>query len=295
MSSGRDTDVNRLVLGTATFIDGYGIPGVRHDPSGVAGAAIDAGVRAIDTAAIYGGAEEVIGQLAASRSLALRITTKVEAMTQDDAPAITRKMLSSIDRLQGHCTTMLLHNATGEQAAWPTVAEALIGMKASGHVSTIGASTYGLRAALAALRQPWCDVIQIEFSLLHQAVLRGARVERRPGQRIEVRSVLCKGLLTTRRHRVPELLAPVAQTVDKLEGLAHAWGFSLPQLALRFALDEPGVDAVVIGVSSHEELEEALAVTRTEPLSPARLIELQGLDRSECECVHPERWPSRPQ
>jgi aryl-alcohol dehydrogenase-like predicted oxidoreductase len=65
---------------------------------------------------------------------------------------------------------------------------------------------------------------------------------------------------------------------------------TMPSVAIRFALDTPGVDVVLVGVSTVEELDAALDAWRRAPLTAAQRSLLMDLDRSALDVVHPERW-----
>jgi aryl-alcohol dehydrogenase-like predicted oxidoreductase len=113
---------------------------------------------------------------------------------------------------------------------------------------------------------------------------------RRVGQEIVVRSVLCKGLLTDRRRCAQHLDGAVAVKLDGLDARAEQWGYSLPELAIRFALDTPGVDVVLVSASSVAELATAVAAAARVPLEPEQWESLAEFDCSSQDWVHPERW-----
>jgi len=170
------------------------------------------------------------------------------------------------------------------------IPQALERLKQEGRTGRTGVSTYGLEDARLALAMPWCDVLQVEYSICNQSVGRAIVPEKRDGQELVVRSVLCKGLLTERRRYAPDPLRQLNQTLDELERVADGWGYSLPELAIRFAQDTPGIDVVLVGVSTHAELDLAWRVQQRASLSPDQMEILQRFDRSELDGVHPERW-----
>jgi aryl-alcohol dehydrogenase-like predicted oxidoreductase len=110
-------------------------------------------------------------------------------------------------------------------------------------------------------------------------------------QELVVRSVLCKGLLTARRHQGMHLDVSGRATLDRIESRALEWGMSLEELGIRFALDTPGVDVVLVGISRPNELETALAAATRPPLEAWQLASLSEFDCSLQDWSHPERWP----
>jgi len=272
-----------LGIGTATFLAGYGLGAAMRPDADLLAAAVAAGVAYLDTAADYGESEIAVGRV---RAPGVRVSTKVKP---SEAFAAVE---ASCARLQGPVDTILMHSAAAEQLGSAPAIDALQEAKARGLASRIGASTYGADAASAALARSWVDVVQVEYSIVNQSVLRAldARGVRARGQEVVARSVLCKGLLTSRRTAAPDLVSDVREAIEEIERCAREWRHSIETLAIRFALDSPGVDVVLVGVSSASELDVALAAARAEPLTQDQWKRLASLDRSGADAVHPERW-----
>lgn len=288
----------RLGIGTAAFASGYGIGSSdlpRAEAVALLRAGVSAGIAYIDTAPAYGDAELIIGDLAelfAERDV--RVCTKISpsALTMGSATASAR---ASLDRLRmPSVDTIMIHNAdsgilqSGESAAQ---LQQLVG---SGLALRAGASTYGEADAKVAAETTWCSAIQVEHSILNPSVIQALTLAR-PDVEIIARSVLCKGILTDRRHSPQAPAEELADSIEQLEGLAAEWGGSLPELAIRFALDSPEVSVVIVGVSSASELETALRAAAMPPLAPTDMSALGAFDRSETDAAHPERWSRRAQ
>ena len=269
-----------LGIGTAAFLAGYGIGPAAAPPDDLLRLAVERGIRYLDTAADYGDSETAVGRVLVP---GVRVCTKVPATaTIDDVRA-------SVARIGAAPDTILLHSAGLEQLSGAPAIEALREAKAAGLASRIGASTYGTDAAAFALDQPWCDTIQVEYSVLNQSVLRGLPATR-AAREIVVRSVLCKGLLTSRRSAAPRFTEPLADALAGIEDCARDWGGTIEALAVRFALDSPGIDVVLVGVSNHAELETALAAAALPRLTQDQWARLAAFDRSGLDAAHPERW-----
>lgn len=282
-------DRSILGLGTATFLSGYGL-----GSSGVGGGereslireAVAKGVVYVDTAVAYGDAENSLGEIAGLlNARRVRVCTK---LAFSDLPG---GLDSSLKRLGcALVDTVLLHSAKRAELVDGSVLRAFGEMRKKGQAAHTGASTYGSEDAIVALEQPWCDVLQVEHSILNPSVVKAVVPLLRPGQELVVRSVLCKGLMTERRRYLPATFSRIVAAVERLESVAREWGYTLPELAIRFALDTPGVNVVLVGVSNEAELEMALRARDREPLSPEQMEALEKFDCSESDCVHPERW-----
>jgi len=280
-----------LGLGTATLIANYGLgqASAISSPGELLHRAIQSGIKYVDTAPSYDDAETLLGELQPTlRSNSVRICTKVDA--RNTALNLIASLQSSLLRL--HCDsvdTLLIHSATEEILSTEQVIQVMTDAKQRGLAERVGASTYGVRPAEIAFAADWCDVVQIEFSILNQSVLKAVPFGHRKKETV-ARSVLCKGLLTGRRNLMPDLPGAVARRIDELDRHAHSWGFTLPELAIRFALDSPQIDCTLVGVTSDEELNTALLASSRAPLNPTQLELLSEFDCSSFDCVHPERW-----
>ena len=258
----------------------YGLDAGLPPGDALLSAAVDAGILYFDTAADYAGSEAAVGRAVPQDR---RVCTKVKC--GDDIEAVR----GSIERLGRRPDTILMHSAGRQQLESAPAVSALQVARGEGLTGRIGASTYGIEDAQFALMQPWVDAIQVEYSILNQSVIRALR-RRGSDQEVVVRSVLCKGLLTSRRRAAPHLAAGVQDALAGIESCAREWGLSLESVAIRFALDTPGIDVVVIGVSTSAELEVAIEASRQAPLTSEQWHQLAAFDRSDADAAHPERW-----
>lgn len=250
------------------------------------------GAAYVDTAAAYGDSEGALGRARAEIDRAgIRVCTKIGAGRRTQLDTLCDEARASAARLGGApVDTMLLHSAPLELLDREDLSTSMGRVRALQVARRTGASTYGSETARAAMTKPWCDSLQIEYSIFNQQVWRDIQSLRRPHHEIVVRSVLCKGLLTNRADDAGTLTAPIAAERRALTALAEQWGYSLPELAMRFALDTPGVDVVLVGVASEAEVQTAMTAASKPPLTPEQFARLEAFDRSDLDCVHPERW-----
>lgn len=82
---------------------------------------------------------------------------------------------------------------------------------------------------------------------------------------------------------VPENLIPAVERADALKPIAAAAGLSMPDMALRFILNEPAVSTIIPGMRKLRHVEACLATSDTGPL-PADLHAQ----------LRPHRWLRRP-
>jgi D-threo-aldose 1-dehydrogenase len=283
-----------LGIGLATFLSGYGInPGGPPGPELIE-EALDRGIRYFDTAPVYGAGDEALRKAARASICAdaVRICTKIAVPDRASAEDLILAARASLERLGlERVHTILAHSASSGILEADSVATGMHAIRSASLCEFCGASTYGVADATTAVAQPWCDVIQVEHSVLNPIVVQAIAAKRHSNQMIVGRSALAKGLLTSRRNDAGPIAAGLTATLDALERCACEWGFSLPELAIRFALDTPGLDVVVVGISSHEELETAVSALGRAPLTSVQFEVLGRFDRSANDASHPERWP----
>jgi aryl-alcohol dehydrogenase-like predicted oxidoreductase len=284
-----DPHAATLGLGTAAFIPGYGVGrrgAAAEDPTALLRDAFERGITYVDTAAGYGTSEVWLGALhPLLDAKRVRLCTKAPASTLTDGltGAMMRLRRTTLD-------TVLVHSAGRDELYAAGVADVLTASKAQGLVRHTGASTYGAETACLALDQDWCDVVQVEFSILNPSVVRALGASRRPSQEVVVRSVLGQGMLTSRRQDAAHLGSRAVAVLSALAMLADAWHLRLEQLAIRFALDTPGIDVVLVGIGSQTELDIALAAAAAPPLERWQIDALEEFDCSAEDWTHPERW-----
>ena len=271
-----------LVLGTVALGLPYGLPAANGTPpqlideadaAALIRRAFAAGIRTFDTAPAYGCAEERLGRALGAEGV---VWTKLghdgswEGAEASLSASCRRLQRARIDLLQVHKWTPAIGARADFIAAWAAFG-------ADPRVAALGCSTYGLDDALAAVRSGLFRVVQVEWNLLNQAVVDGVAAEAAAcGVALAVRSVLLQGVLTSRGDVLPAHLASLAPARARIVDLAQEWGMPLAALALRAALDHPGISHVLIGLDGAVQLDEALAARDLLPLLPAQCETLAG-------------------
>ncbi|MBL8701714.1 MAG: aldo/keto reductase [Alphaproteobacteria bacterium] len=275
-----------------------------------------AGINWIDTAASYGNgvSEETIGRLRPDLSPRPMISTKFRLAPGDlgDIPAaIERALAASLQRLRiDRIELYQLHNALGETAAEGRLApehvfgprgvvETLERLKEQGVIKAIGFTAVGeSRACLRAVESGRFDSAQVYYNILNPS----AAWERAPADwpaqdfsgllaacarhgvaAMNIR-VFAGGALTgAMRHgrevaitdgAEPERELARADAVHRALGDSHG---SRAQTALRFALAEPRLACIVVGLHELAHLDAALAAQAAGPLPESALSRLPAL------------------
>ncbi len=299
-------DVSEISLGTVELGLPYGIPeaGRLLQPDEAAAArllnkALDLGINFIDTARLYGSAEEVIGRALRGRRPEYFLASKVPNFVDEHLTghALRERIFASVEESLRVLQTdvidvMLIHSAPVEVILRGEIISALEDLKRKGHVRWLGASVYGEQAALAAIADGRCDCLQIAYNLLDrrpekQILARACAA----GVGIVARSVLLKGALTRRYPYLPESLAALRQAVEQAMALEGTGPDGLVELAYRFVLSQQPPDTALAGASSVAELEQAVAAAARGPLAHDLVTQIAGISIKQESLLDPFNWP----
>jgi aryl-alcohol dehydrogenase-like predicted oxidoreductase len=285
--------VSALSLGTAALGVEYGIAaaGSSSPPPEAAAealirAAVDRGITLIDTAPAYGTSERIVGR-AAGRDARVIIATKV---TPHDLDASLDRSRRALDR--DVLDIVQIHNATADLIA-SGITDRLLAARSRGVIRVLGASVYGVEAALAVVRSGVYDVLQVAFNVLDQRMAREVLpAADAAGVGVIARSAVLKGVLTPKAQWLPPALTPLADAAARArDGIADGSWERLPQAALRFCLSEPAVASVLIGARTLDELDAAIEAESAGPLDAAALANAGSLSIDDERLLNPSHWP----
>ena len=185
---GTNRSLSRIGLGTAQFGMDYGITNQDGQPSleevaKIFQVAKDTGVRVVDTAAVYGNSEKVIGQTL-DRDSHFRIITKMpplreRALSNLEIDLVKKSLVRSLRRLQVSCVDGLLVHHSGDLLAdgaewlWETLCE----FREKKLVNKIGVSVYNEEQLAEILENYEIDLVQLPLNVLDQRWARSGQLE----------------------------------------------------------------------------------------------------------------------
>jgi len=249
---------------------------------------LDSGVNLIDTAASYEGSEELIARAVGRRRgefiLVSKCGSRVPGVTGEpwSAELITQTVDRSLRRLMtDRLDVMLLHSCDLATLKKGEALGALIKAREAGKIRFAGYSGDNAAAAHAATL---ADVAVIETSI--NVVDQRNIDDVLPKARSSSVGVMAKRPIANAAWKEPSaqpgLYAGYAQTYhDRLKqmklnpanlGFAGPAGAAWPELALRFTLSQPGVNAAIIGTTSLDNARANLAAAEKGPL-PSETIQ----------------------
>jgi aryl-alcohol dehydrogenase-like predicted oxidoreductase len=299
-------DVSEISLGTVELGLPYGIPeaGRLVQPDKAAAArllntALDIGINFIDTARLYGTAEEIIGRALHGRRQEYFLASKVPNFADENLTghALRERIFASVGESLRLLQTevidvMLIHSAPVEVILRGEMMSVLEDVKRQGSVRWLGASVYGQDAALAAITDGRYDCLQIAYNLLDRRPQKQVFVQARAaGVGIIARSVLLKGALSYRYRYLPDSLAVLRWAVEQVMALAEVSPDGLVELAYRFALSQQPPETALAGASSVAELEQVVAAAARGPLAPDLVAQIAGILIEPQSLLDPFTWP----
>lgn len=249
---------------------------------------LDHGVNLIDTAAMYQGSEELIGETVGHRRNEYVLVSKCGTKVDDidariwSAELITKTVDRALRRLRtDRLDVMLLHSCSMDVLKKGEALGALIDARSAGKVKFVGYSGDNQEAAWAAAH-PEIAVIETSVNVADQAnvetvlpvtreknvaVLAKRPVANAAWKDLEQQPGMYKGYAATYTDRFRKMgLTPGELGFDGEAG--KVW----PEIALRFTLSKPGVHCAIIGTTNPENAKANIEYAKKGPL-PKEAVE----------------------
>ena len=288
----------RLALGTAQFGLDYGVANPagrteRHEVARILELARANGIDLLDTAALYGQSEAVLGELAPAADF--RVVTKTPHFEAGSPPeAVARQLLntfqSSLDKLRRRRVYGLLTHRAADLLApngdhlWAAMAQ----LKTAECVEKIGVSVYTAAEIDALSRQFPLDIVQLPVNVFDQRLVVSGRISKLAEAGIEVhaRSIFLQGLLLMTPSQLSDDFDPIRGHLQAFQAAAATAGMTPLAAALAFAQSLSGISVLLVGVDNVSQLRDIVDARGSGP---------EGLDWTswaldEPRWVDPSRW-----
>lgn len=258
-----------LCLGTVQLGMDYGVQQIKQPPIQqsieILYAAVQAGIKQIDTAEAYGEAEKIVGlflQQDTSIRSKIKLISKLRPNVLDDvnpsqyASMIRKHLEHTLCTLHtDYLDAYLLHSA--RYVFNDQILEALSRFKKEGLVRQVGVSVYETDEALQGISNAWVDFLQLPYSLLDQRMRDACAFEKakKTQTTIHIRSVFLQGLLMMDTTQVPLHLSDIVPYLNQFHALCTKKQISPIMAALQFAKQQDA-QALVFGVDTIRQLQE---------------------------------------
>ncbi|MHA1381292.1 MAG: aldo/keto reductase [Candidatus Helarchaeota archaeon] len=248
--------IMKLALGSAQFGMKYGINNPRGkipeiEVKNILKFAYKSEIDTIDTAYSYGESERVIGNIINEGKFNLKIVSKFPS-SNENLIDIFNKTLSrlSMDKIYGyifHSFSSFIENKKNF--------EILKVLKKEGKIDKIGFSLYypnELEYLLSTNID--FDIIQVPYSIFDQRFSRYFEQLKYKQIEIHTRSVFLQGLVFKNPDDLKENFKKIIPKLKVIQNIAYNFNINVSDVFLNFAILNPYIDKVVIGVDSIENL-----------------------------------------
>jgi aryl-alcohol dehydrogenase-like predicted oxidoreductase len=289
----------KIGLGTVQFGMDYGVSNDKgqtglEEAARTLGYAISTGIRVLDTAPLYGTSEELLGSIL-PRYHPFSVVTKTPKfnktqITTLDAQELKKEFMRSLGRLRQGSVYGLLVHSVGDlfRPGGYFLMEAMHALKARGLVTKVGVSVYCPDDLEFVLREFSVDLVQLPLNVFDQRMKSQGYLTRlkKAGIEIHARSIFLQGLLLMRPQKLPAYFSKVRPHIENYHKLLRQNNLSPVRAAVGFVAGVKELDAVIVGVTNHQELQEVC----TEIKSPFKLDGLKEFALEDASILNPSDW-----
>ena len=260
----------KISIGTAVFGMNYGVDPhglllkkVKHPEVGkILGLAGLAGIRMIDTAAVYGSAIKALGRYSnkidtQGMDLVYKLPTfhKINRTILNTWDAMIVEDLGLLKAHKFHC--IMMHNAQDLlQDNSPLLFNYLTKLKQAGACDKIGVSVYYPHEMTQILDKFDIDIVQIPCSIFDQRFDRTylSKIKRRTGVEIHSRSLFLQGKIFQDPKTLGSQFKALRHRLEDIKTL----GLTPLEASLDFLAGTPEIDYGIIGIHSATQLTEII-------------------------------------
>jgi aryl-alcohol dehydrogenase-like predicted oxidoreductase len=285
--------VNKLALGTVQFGLDYGINNQRgiipeNEVFEILEFAYDNGIDTLDTAYLYGKSEEVLGKFFSQYHIDFKVISKLPDCSASEVRNIVDTSLKRLNRnkLYGY----LIHNFKFFKQDIQLF-KSLREVKTTRKIKKIGFSLYypGEVEFLFELGIiP--DIVQIPYSVFDQRFNSVLSLLKEHNVEVHCRSVFLQGLVFKGASELESKFNKIFDKLNTLHDIAQKSSLPVSILCLNFAVLNPFLDKVVIGVDSIENIKENInALSYTKKVSDV-YDDLLALREDDEKIILPFNW-----
>ena len=285
----------QLALGTVQFGLDYGVANTdgKMDTTTMTSILQQAwakGIDTLDTAISYGESEKRLGMTNVED---WRIVTKLPEIPNECTNIntwILNQVQKSLLRLRvTRISALLLHRPDQLlESNGVEIWKALQDLKQKNIVEKIGFSVYDCNQLDALWDSFQTDIIQMPYNLLDQRFMISGWMKKMndAGVEIHVRSIFLQGLLLMSKSDRPEKFNHWKEIWEVLDAWLLEYDITAVEAAIGFAMDNPYIDKIVVGVDNIQQLEEILSITlKSKVVHPPK-----SLNISDVRLINPSQW-----
>lgn len=285
---------SKLILGTVQFGLHYGVNNSLgkipiNEINDILNFSHDNGIYTLDTAAAYGDAELILGeQIKNIQPKKFNIITKFNLK---EYPSPKDSFHQSLIKLkQESVETIMFHNYNDFISTKNSELNEILNLKGN-KFKKLGISLYTNEEVASICRLNIFDLVQLPFNVLDNSNLRQEYFEMLKAKNIEIhtRSVFLQGLIFMEKNTIPINLKPLIPYLTQLDKIASDFSIKKEALILQYALTNPLISGVLIGVDSLNQLKSNLFIS--EQIIPKEAIEeINKINVKETSLLNPSLW-----
>ena len=283
----------KIVLGTVQLGLDYGVANSggqikSNEAEKIIQLSNQAGITKLDTAAVYGNSEEVLGRIGVDKFDVITKVPKHPAGTEDVKKWVSDKVNASLLSLKTESIyAVMLHDtsilSTGDgELYW----KALSDLRKDGVIDKIGYSIYGPKELDLYYEKFQPDIVQAPYSILDRRLKESGWLNKLNDDSIEVhvRSVFLQGLLLMSEKQRPQYFNRWQELWKKWDQWLLSENISALEAALSFVVNDQEIDNIVIGVDSAQQMQEILTASTKDEVIRTEL------SSSDMALLNPSRW-----
>lgn len=283
----------KLGLGTVQFGMDYGINNtkgkvLKEEVFEILKVAWDNGIDMLDTSALYGESEYVIGQFLKKNNVPFQIISKLPPCDADD---IENQLCESLRKLNSDklfgCLIHHFDSFRKDRRIWDILQE----MKSQKKVEKLGFSLYYPdEVEYIMMENIEFDILQVPFSIFDQRFSGIFEELRQRNIEIHVRSVFLQGLVFKNALTMDKNFDNFRDKLSSLHSISQDTHVSISALCLNFAVLNEYIDKVIIGIDSLSNLQENINALRYQDKVGDVYNSLLNLKESNEKIILPFHW-----
>lgn len=287
----------KLAIGTAQFGLDYGVAnnsGIVHvdEVKRILFECKLSGVDTLDTAKMYGTSELVLGQCGISD---FSVVTKLPSVSliREECNVfdwVVNQVFDSLKKLKiNQVDAVLLHRVDdlfGSQGK--NIIDALNWLRKNDYVKKIGLSLYNPEEFFKSSEIFCPDIIQVPYNIFDRRFYSSGIIgkNKRTGLEVHTRSVFLQGLLLMNKSDRPSYFSQWGGFFDLWDNYVNSSCMSALELCIKFCDSTHGIDKVVLGVDSADQLKQILSIKNNETF----LKFPEELSSNDAFLINPSNW-----
>jgi len=284
---------NKLILGTVQFGLNYGINNSFGKPNyqevnKILITASKKGINLLDTAEIYGNAQELIGEFHKNNPL-IRFKVITKLYDKKFSGNFEKQVNNNLKKLNVKSLYAYMFHNKSDLFKYKGSLNSLYNLKQQGLIDNIGVSLYTNDEIKEVLDSNIkIDLVQLPFNLLDNNNKRLSVLKKLKEQKIEIhtRSVFLQGLFFM--NKTPDNLKVFDNYIKHLKILANKYKIDINEMALNYSISNKFIDKVLIGVDTNKQLLENISLINKLP--DGIVNDIDKIDFKEIKYLNPANW-----